>query len=588
MRSSSFKLLPMVLVFSSAFLVACGSDDSTGAEPVVKPTEKVEVPVEPTPVAPLESISEEVLTGIDPVQVTPDNVDELFSHISKEKWDELDVVTLPEAPIQEALKSSDEKKVAQAKRLVAGVRNIANSVAELEAPEAMLEIDYNVYQEIVSDETASSFSHWSEIVNQVIQHVRQNRDELYNTAQAFKVPVRYLDAEQGVASVNYYEQGDGVVLDVSFKSELLASNFTVKTSLSAWQLYRLEASRYPYIYDDKFSFSLEGFVKDEINNVEILIEELNLALSFNQTQYIRVYSLDNTYYQAQLQDNLLASLTDLDFNGNVVIKRNGAAFLGKVQLHFAELTQDARRGKSLVALDLFNVQGEFSYDGFTAQAGVKLDIYDAENFDSIAMVKGDWKRSGQIYISMTAEERIEEIDLYNLIVATRPSLARYTFEQFTFSVNYSGHYASYNGEERSYIDANYMIDEAYESESYFLKGSASLTTGLKIKGQPNIKATVEFERTQLNSGTASLYLKLGDQVLKVSTDITQDQDIKTISKIKVQNEKQAQLHFNITAYQNKENDLGTIVVSNKTVATLTYYKGVIKITYIDGSFESLQ
>jgi hypothetical protein len=136
---------------------------------------------------------------------------------------------------------------------------------------------------------------------------------------------------------------------------------------------------------------------------------------------------------------------------------------------------------------------------------------------------------------------------------------------------------SVNGE---LVDPDFILEGSGPGE--WLDANVGLTFSLQLSGLPEASITISADRTAYESGTGSITIAYGTRQIVINGSIT---DGSPMTSIAITN--QDGVTMNITDIDNISGP-SHITYNGNTYATITELSnGLVKITYIDGTFEIL-
>jgi len=366
-----------------------------------------------------------------------------------------------------------------------------------------------------------------------------------------------------------------------------------------------------------FSFTVSGGIKDGVNGMAISDGQLNVA--FNEAPTTDNEPLVNSLKLDNLTIKLIA---------------NGASFTGAADLYLIRPDADKVAlplyDDLPLTLDLVALDGTFvSAAGASLNAGISLDLANADKFDLLAFLNQDNVVHVSMYDALSASDRTAlqaqaqavgaganwHLDYGSYVYgdgqsysyvwsssdngsffsdADYPSLTQVFDPEAALQAEF-GQIDATVIESRIYVDAEgntalcgeVELGHMQETQDYFLKAKLSAHFELKdMDGLPPVKIAAEVERNQLNGGDASLLLFWdGEQY----TFKLEQWDVESgIGKLTVSNP--AGVSLTLTDLAEDETAVtGTLYVGDKKVADVTTLdSGVVKVSYIDGTFETLQ
>ena len=296
----------------------------------------------------------------------------------------------------EPTETAAEDEIMQAKALITDARTFIEKIGtDFKDPLDALSIDAEVVGDVLSDDTAVLSSLLAEMMDQALSDVSDAFDTQDNLTDFLgSVFVTVItdtnDVEVGEITTTLSSTASG--LSITFNGELTGNgeeddsvanqtigvtNLVLATNLTVADNLTIEDNLLTKITAEDAELTLTGKIGN-LNDEEISLTFNDVLLTMLASESIE---LDVT--EDADNEGIENSITELSFNGNVVIVANSSSFEGDVEMDLVALTDTL---DVPLTLEKISVNGEFiNADDESFSAGALLEITDAASFDVLVI-----------------------------------------------------------------------------------------------------------------------------------------------------------------------------------------------------------
>jgi len=547
--------------------------------------------------------------------------------------------------------SASQTKIDQAKSLLTTARTFIEQIgSEFETPVEALNIDAETTAAILSDDTAIMGALLGEALSQVINDLDGKTDlsqELDNPSSYATSLVNGMSGEAVSGAIVTTFSTDGGIA-VTLNGTLAGSvDGGESRSISIVNL-RLQTNVEPSdltvsagVVDRFTANDVRLLLTGQIGNLDTSLTLTNVSMEVSTTGIDVDLTDDADDGQVEVLER---AITAASFDGEMLIRANGASFDGDVAIRLVDLDE---RLVTVNPLSVANVavDGEFSSGRGSFSAGAELRIDNANSFNTFGLLthsnmfnseftfEFSPSLADQLIVMSTYESiaavfgaTVSDIVHGYIDVRTRWSCtndgctSELEFEAFAlFSTGIYGFQSVaglsddfessvvdevarvtgvtptevyiYNAE--LYMDGSVDVDLGaelpnFESADNFVEGTIVLSATANVPELPEASVVVSASRTEFSGGDASVIVSHDGQsftldISSLDVEVEQPEAILTLS-----NSDDVRMELNLI----KDDDVhvvdGYVAVGDTQVGTVSETEsGIVLVRYNDGSFESL-
>lgn len=353
----------------------------------------------------------------------------------------------------------------------------------------------------------------------------------------------------------------------------------------------------------------------------LTLNQMDIALTQDQEVTVDLKdNADNDGKERHIQSVLL--------KGNLDVVNGSAGFNGTAEVELVKLDNIV---EAPMSLKLLSIAGKFFQGTETLSASAKLSISNAASFDTFHFF------DAQDSLTIRGELTSQALDMnaVNAAIAHVESQNRGSVSYWNASSwgIYANDFQGYGSDSswlgwtsdnvfsesalearfaaelpRDKIDkvwwrsANYnsqtgkgsfmaeVLVDSPETANAFIKGQLIVTSQVQLTGLPKVLATVSVDRTSIYGGTASVLVTVDGKTFKLTAESADLQADATTGKLILSDATgNVKFEMSFTSNGDSETMTGNVLVGSLDVGDIQLLdSGVVKVTFVDGTIESLQ